>query len=408
MKSLGWEAIVQNCDDDKTKLVEFINKVAEWKVPLNLSLTLQLFSSMQEDAHKNYQKLCRYEQSIADYYAAVAAGTQSALDAWRSSRGHDSLAMRAVGVPAPLAKRAADLKQSKLDGSQPCAIHFPAMSPPTADEDMALTFRSPVCVPFDPVADTNPFQKACSEWSTQNQAVLEERTSFHANECCERAANHSHHMMEVEKVSAFPFGAGGCPIQTATGVNAMLHMIRNYVHDGRDLVWPWAFQRVDITSVIGTLFVCVLEPELARKAINVDSFLQQAHHSALSNCPIYSLSPGDSLVLPLGTRPLFLAYMNDIKKPGELEVPKMKKTSPRLPQSYSSFVVSLPFDSTSDRTQSPEAKVSALKAYVGALNWIPSRIRGLPHVNAWKKALEQVTLPSAEVAQADAAAMPSA
>ena len=404
MISLGWEPVVLAAQTTTTEALAWIQGIRTWKNSLAFETKAKEWASLEERLGRHRLVLDRYQVSLNDFYCSLQALVTQALEHWRGCRDHYSLLQRNVGVPAALAKRCADKVQSVVDPSQPCAITYPAFEPPASDEDMLKLFRSPVFVPYNLDSAAHPFVKALAAYWTANRIAMIAAVEAQLPSTCEKGVNHSHHAIEVSKVGPFPWDKGGSPVVAgAKGLCAMMHLLRNYQHDGRSCVWPWGYQRLSITCAVGNVFVVVLEAELARQAENVDAWLAASHHTVLASAPIYTLSPGDTLVLPMGCRPLFLSYLPGQLKDQAIHVVKYRKTSPRKPCEYSAFYVSIPFDSALDASHSAESQVAALKAYISGLNWTPASMRAHAGVAAWKAKMEAVSLAPQTDSAAEAA-----
>ena len=131
-------------------------------------------------------------------------------------------------------------------------------------------------------------------------------------------------------------------------------------------------------------------PTIAKHG-DLSAWLGKAHYDVLKSEVVYCLDPGDSVFLPLGSRPIIVALPTS-EECGVAPAPpqKAKKDSKSTPKftkaDFAVYVATLLFDSEFDAPQ--EHKQYALTNYVSALGKAPNSIRTNAQVQAWRTSLE--------------------
>ena len=188
------------------------------------------------------------------------------------------------------------------------------------------------------------------------------------------------------KSAMWPWGTASATF-SAADLSLCLHIARQYHLDNRACIWPWWLQRCVIEQITGCQFVIVLLAELATKIPDdIDRWLADQHYTALSECEVYLLEPGDHLMLPFGSAALPVAAVRC--EDGSFDLTRKKKGSKVSPSDFCSYVVHVPFDAASDEKHPLEIKSAILARYISACNWVPAAWRGNARVVAWKAALQ--------------------
>jgi len=305
------------------------------------------------------------------------------LAAKRLVRDTKSSRLRAIGVPTSLAKAVADYHHD-LASDRVLAVKkagpWDALDP---GADLEVVLNQAQYVKCGVGSETNEFAKQISEHYASQRASLEARAAEFAAVDIERNSDHSHHAL-VEGPE-FPWQA--VPFfKPVEKLQTFMHLIRTYVVDQRICMVPWRAQRHWIQCVIGHLMICMLPPSDASVHTDLDAFLQSGHHAALTQAPIYRLEPGDALLVPFGSVPVFLAV--EYSNQGALEIPRRSKKTVREIKDYAAYTVSLAFDKEKDAGRPVETQVFVLSQFLAGLPRMGSTTRGSEGVEARRKQLQ--------------------
>ena len=222
-------------------------------------------------------------------------------------------------------------------------------------------------------------------------------------QCVERGKNHWHGAVGEDGTgSIFQWASAGTVFAEPCGAKPLLHCVRHWCQDNRKDVHPLAAQRSAVQVVTGQIAAIVVDCLFVRQNPDVDAFLKDAPHFALAAYPYFLLSPGDTLVLPLGSTAIYLGVCI---MDGKVVVAKLSPKVKVAPEEYSSFIVHPSFDHEVDKLHAPETQLTALHAYMHALNWIPASYRKCPRIAKWREVMEEAQNPTGgDPSRADAPA----
>jgi len=255
---------------------------------------------------------------------------------------------------------------------------------PPEQDSLKRMFQFAVHIPHDSKCDHAMVKTARAYHEEVDAHAQQQHVAFAAEDVL-RGVDHSHHGIVLKPYpwDSLQIGITAPPPEAK---RSTLHMMRTYVHDGRDIIYPWGGQRVCIEMVKGLMVVVVVDCTTARSFIgDVDHHLADARHTLLQDCPAYSMATGDFLFVPLGSLPLFMSYSKDAK--GKLDVPKRRKGTLRTADDYASYIVHVCFSSL-DEDEPEELKQYALARYVAGYPSIPHVIRNGAEAATWKAKME--------------------
>ena len=129
-----------------------------------------------------------------------------------------------------------------------------------------------------------------------------------------------------------------------------------------------------------------------------DVFLKEAHHTALAQALVYTLVPGDCLLLPFGS--VATVLQTQLASDGkELVIPRKRKHEVRTAEEYGAYAVFAPFDIGSDKDNLEETQKYVLQSCASSHTRIPLKIRQHVDVVKWREQLESTSdsaVPSTE------------
>ena len=318
--ALDWSTTAQAAQRACEKLVAYQKDFKASKMPVHFDERFAAFTELEKEANAHMSKVSRYMVSFDEFDAEVQVKNAKEIGAVRDKRDKLSVKIRALSVPAVLTKAVSDFETGLLEvdaGTSP-GKSMPAPTPTTVLEE---EFGRPRKFAYDEPAQGNKWAEGNVVHFNANKDAIEKETARFANSCVERGVNHSHHTLEPSQVAAWCFGADKF-FTPSSDVKPILSIIRTYCLDNRPCIVPLKSQRQVIQCGVGHLMVAVLDAATARGIPDVDAFLADSHYTVLSNVPVFALSPGDSLYVPMGHVALCLAVARD--KDGAMVVERKK------------------------------------------------------------------------------------
>ena len=93
----------------------------------------------------------------------------------------------------------------------------------------------------------------------------------------------------------------------ASPLKSVFHVLRTSILDSRLTTVPWIGQRWLLQCFVGHIGVVVADGPTIAKHGDLSAWLGKAHYDVLKSEVVYCLDPGDSVFLPLGSRPIIVA-----------------------------------------------------------------------------------------------------
>jgi len=251
------------------------------------------------------------------------------------------------------------------------------------------------CLPASFTSSANPwFEHNCTHFAKNMDAMLALANEYVAK-AVEAGVNHSHHLLDSDAVEAWPFNAENGVWEATVGIKPVLQTLRRYFVDTRHISDPGKAQRRVVQMLRGEMLAVLIPCAMARLEPDLGTWLKNGHHSALNECDVFHLTPGDALLVPLGVVPVFMGLRLEDRK---LVVDTNSK-SKRSADQYSCFVSHLPFSVALDRRHPEESQQFAVASFLQCSSAVPGKIRNHAGVEKWRQALEAV-VPAAGTAAA--------
>jgi len=381
IKSLEVPKLILRANGLVTEIQDLSTAASAWTIPIAFALWRARLDGKIDAVNASLREIARYKVCFAGIEKTKAAVKATEDSTWKTGRDSISRSLRSYGVPASLAKPAADyLQEVVLSRAVPNFV-VPVTNALTID---ALT--SPMLFKYTTAAVDNEVAlvTACRNFYVQNLPAVEKKKSDKVKQMVEAGSTHYHVMLKSD--NKLDWNSDGSGLINGTKLDPILHITGNNQLDLHHNVLPYLGQRSVTTCFMGSLLALVAEPAQVLKASNVHDHVTNAHHSVFSTHQIVVMRPGDSLYLPIGYvacivgRPV-QAASNEPVIPGT----NVKKSDA---DPYCAWTMCAPFVSALDLRHSREVTAWAAASWLSSLPKVPQSIAGADPVAKWLSELQ--------------------
>jgi len=399
---LDWESQCNALKDTVSKAQVVYDGIEKWAMPLEFGAVWGNWCGLEAKVAAQLARLRRYFQSFDDFDQDDSRKTKESNSKFTDSRDASSKKMRDLGMSAALAKPAAEAIQSKIlpqHGLAKPSVSMPPTDSATADYFALFSWPQFLGAVKD-ASDTNVWQVKAFEYYQKQRDAWESLAVKKISAAVEAAKNHWHGTVgAADEFAEFPWDCVPNSFAPAPKLKPLLHVVRAYSQDNRRAVNPLGMQRQAVQVISGDLVVIVTDAAFSREhSDKLDAFLKDAHHTALAPYPYFYLSPGDTLVIPVGSLALFVA----VKITGDkIVVGKRGPKSKPAVDEYTAFVIHPAFDADMDARHPAETQRASYHALIASMNWTPATYTQNERVVQWKAKMQSADAGDAvEVASA--------
>ena len=402
LANLDWEAQVTLATTTLKTMSDIQAGTSNWKMPFAWAEVFAKFSAAESRMKTHFNKLSRYLKTMDDFKIETSMLSAEEAKKFTGPRDKMSLALRNVGIWSALAKALAECIVSRM-----LPKHQSSRSPvdmlAVEDGKHESVFAQPQLLRLNAKDPTVHHQKAQALFELES-AAWEEQAKSKMVQCIERGKAHWHGLAVPEdRKCEYPWDADAKAFFKPSPTRPVLCIMRQYTPDNRKEIVPLQMQRQAIQMVVGDAVCIVTDPVYAASIFhNIDKALADAHHASLSDFPAYYLTPGDTLIVPLGRLAIMVGVL--CVQSG-LAIMKRQKNAKEVKE-YCAYVTHAPFDQTADSTHPPETQNLALRAYMACMCKIPASIQCLTEVKEWRVAMESGSAVAATAAAAAEEAQP--
>jgi len=375
---------------------DFQGTISGFRRPLTLKLHRNKYHELDKTIVKNRKSCDRFIaclNGVGVQFAAAAAVEKKKL---ADERNRLSAILRKSDIPPCLAKSCA---AHLMLLSQDALLETPVgqlQLPQHAMKDRNC-FGESQFIPFDEktwIEGGTFWHKTCRAWFLDHKDELRKHNDDKIAHLRQQSLSQGCRALDTDpklmKFSWSPTEGDGQWFKALDDIKVHQFTIKEKYFDIRPEAWMYTAHRGIVTMTNGCMIVVVLGEADVEGHVDLLSWLQSAHHASLAKCNAHLLSPGDSLYLPIGTKPLFVPVPSaqDASEANVGKAPSAKRHKSDDATQYVSFAFHLAFDRESDLLSSQAACRLAVTSYVGSLNWIPNSVRSNVGVIAWREALE--------------------
>ena len=380
---LEWQKTVNAGNGLKQTIATFSTTLSTFKVGLNFDLEFKRWCTIEVEVRETVGKLNRYLESFSGFSKQLVDTAAALLEKFRNRRDTTSLFLRTAGVPTCLAKAIADYWHASVDTTtaEHGIVSVGEVTGNMTQLDMDELCRGCVYLRIDDTPGGNEWSTQAKEHWTASKAALEQASNEYVTQCIERGTHHSHHYLVKDVVARYPFSTS--VFAPLDDVPAEMQICKKYDYDGRHLSQPERGQRMTIQGVSGVTCFVVLDRELARAADPLDRWIGSAHHTALAQCQVWAVRPGDVLYVSFGMVAIPLAV--DIGKDGYLQARKSQRIKRK--DDYNSYLVHLLYDKDMDARHPAESRNFVNALWLQSQPYIDAGMRSNAGVVAWSAML---------------------